>query len=564
MKLARITLLVLFLAACNAHVVNCPAGKFRIAKKCYPCSYGKYQPHSGRDHCKSCLSGQSTVTAKYGNSACAPCAAGKYSHKMAKQCSVCPKGRYGFKGESHSALCSGSCTKGHHATVIAFQGDATASCGGECTVGKFATPGKFACVVCPGNKYSAQVAAVSCTTCSDVTKADPTHTKCLKVVPTNSPTGVPTRESFTCPPGKHINPDQLNEKLDRCLFCDTGTYQSGVSQKKCLYCPPGKFTPHTGLYNVATKKGYTSCLLCPTGKYNKETARPYCHKCTAGYYGSTTGLQSDRCTAQCPAGTFGIPGASDPACTAPCAPGRYGWAGQDDQSCSGPCKAGRYSGPPAGAFGQVEALCADACPAGKFAPAGSEACTACGRLHYQSQEAQKSCKLCGIGSATTEGHSVCQVCAKGKMVNLPAGDQCVGSHPTLYPTSPPTPPTPPPTPVPTPLGCSDGSTVTAVVGAGVEAYTCTACPAGKWTTHGQKCADCNPGRYLAKEGGCQACPPGQFNTLPAQWTCKRCPVGRWRPIKYALVSHITIGGTDCIGCDAGQYSDVPGAQACKN
>jgi hypothetical protein len=108
--------------------------------------------------------------------------------------------------------------------------------------------------------------------------------------------------------------------------------------------------------------------------------------------------------------------------------------------------------------------------------------------------------------------------------------------------------------------------------------TCENCTAGRYliddetdaTFHDsvEDCAACEKGQYnqLNASHGCQICAKGTYQDATGQTTCENCTAGRYlSDDRTELILHDNI--TDCIDCDAGQYSNVVGASsecACQN
>ncbi len=97
--------------------------------------------------------------------------------------------------------------------------------------------------------------------------------------------------------------------------------------------------------------------LCSPGRYSTSGV---CVDCPAGVYGSSFGLTNASCTAPCPGGRWGAPGAGTADCSGAC-PAGYA------------CPAGFTSAIPSDSF---------KCPAGRFSLDGSSACRECAAGYY--------------------------------------------------------------------------------------------------------------------------------------------------------------------------------------
>lgn len=170
--------------------------------------------------------------------------------------------------------------------------------------------------------------------------------------------------------------------------CNWGQYSSlalvhGKFHRTCVVCPLGKFQPNAGQGGP--------CLLCPRGQWTKNDGARQCVRdqfaksdggqfegmayCPPGRYSANDasgagGVGSSECK-ECPAGRYGLAGATAQHCTGLCRPGRYGSGGSTSPMCDGECNEGVFcrAGAKAPDDGGV-------CPRGKyqFEAPGVEGC----------------------------------------------------------------------------------------------------------------------------------------------------------------------------------------------
>lgn len=184
----------------------------------------------------------------------------------------------------------------------------------------------------------------------------------------------------------------------------------------------------------------------------------------------------------------------------------------------------------------------DSCEGGRFASAGaSTACTECGAGTYSLPQAA-SCSPCQLGKFSQRGASICIGCGPGTL-----GDgqgACADCGAGTYSTG---------TEVTACLDCLSGS-----FSDEVGQTTCTLCPAGTTSPpNATSCSNCSAGTFsLEGMSVCARCPAGTFSTgvaVNSQAGCEACAPGRFSQ---------STGGTSCLICAAGAYSDG-GASQCS-
>jgi hypothetical protein len=165
--------------------------------------------------------------------------------------------------------------------------------------------------------------------------------------------------------------------------------------------------------------------------------------------------------------------------TSDCADCPAGQFSKDSARCV-ICPIGKYQG----AAGQPS--CHGNCPAGKYAPAGSEACVRCPGGKF-SNSVGYSCRNCPVGSVSAAGDVACTGCAAGHY--QPDAGQPAGSC----------------------FACPEGF----YAEGGRSSCSPTTCPLGLVSLAGAKSrtdcrGDCPPGQYVDGARGCVSCAAGSY------------------------------------------------------
>ena len=263
-------------------------------------------------------------------------------------------------------------------------------------------------------------------------------------------------------------------KRDKCSKCPPGSYCDGSSVQ--TLCVAGKYSP----------AGAALCTECGDTKSYSVKGASYCSTCVGG--SQTSG----------PVGSSLLS-----ACTA-CAAG---------SRCDG-------------------SSTAVGCTPGKYSPGGSATCLSCGEDNKYSFAGAAICRVCPVGSSTSDGTSTtrssCELCT--------SGTPCDGSS-SVVP-----------------------------------------CPAGKYAGAGAKCVSCGTDNKYADVGasGCKTCSAGLFTaggTSQTRSTCSPCPAGSScdgsSEIKQCAAGSFSEGGAGkCAACGLGygdhdnQYAEA-GANRCR-
>ena len=278
-----------------------------------------------------------------------------------------------------------------------------------------------------------------------------------------------------CPAGSQFNPQISrcqacragtfkDEYMQSCSPCLAGTYAPFESSTSCITCNAGTYQPNSGSYSpcmdcrpntyTATPRGSSSCtpcpngLLsdagsgysyectaqcpagmfgvercesCPVGTYNQLTRRRYsrdCQPCGDGFTSPLQSISSDQCKPNCPAGHYGsvwTGGSSSVACT-PCPAGTYNdKIGQTGVSACTQCQIGTAS-----LSGGAQSInTCRMCMPGSYADnTGMSVCNKCpiGTVNGMIGSTSKTlCEVCGVGTYTDNpGDSVCKECLRDK------------------------------------------------------------------------------------------------------------------------------------------------------
>eukprot|EP00826_Nyctotherus_ovalis_P041904 TRINITY_DN426_c0_g1_i4.p1 TRINITY_DN426_c0_g1~~TRINITY_DN426_c0_g1_i4.p1 ORF type:complete len:391 (+),score=0.86 TRINITY_DN426_c0_g1_i4:1433-2605(+) len=272
----------------------CPEGTYCPAKSSSPtpCAPGTYQDQKGQESCKSCgtgeysLSGAITACVKCPegsycptkNSIPIPCGLGTYSGERQIKCSQCSAG-YVCSFESKNST-SDECPKGYYCIYVNE---------------------KLKIEPCPVGKYG-------------IMEGADTETNGCKECPAG----------YFCPFNGMTVP----------ILCLAGGYCLENSPLPIL-CPDGEYNLNKG------SEFATDCKSCPAGNYCPEgTIEPL--PCKPGHYcGAGSGVTGSKKPEPCPAGTY----TSDPAASiiGDCIPCPAGYYCKEGAISPEPCPAGTYN-----------------------------------------------------------------------------------------------------------------------------------------------------------------------------------------------------------------------------
>ena len=307
-------------------------------------------------------------------------------------------------------------------------------------------------------------------------------------------------------------------------------------------------------------EAYWSAIFCPYGYYLLPTLLG-CTPCPAGTYGASwgTGTSQSLTCASCSTGKYATAGSS--ACTL-CQAGAYS-STAGTSSCQS-CSAGAYSS----ATGMTNSATCKLCTPGTYsttlaAPAVAT-CVNCSGGSYSSASGLPSasgCVSCNSGkysnATAATAVSTCQNCSSGSY------------SPALYLAS-----------SSGCIICTSGTYSSALAAASVA--TCQNCIAGTYASalgmvSSSGCAQCSPGKYAPSAGSsvCTACSMGTFCNVSGASTCLVCPSGSFsnatglsscfQCAKTGCVCPAGSYGTTavCFPCPAGTYSSNAGASICQ-
>ena len=363
----------------DSNCKDCASGRYSsktaatYESDCEACPKGKFSTAVGVSdltRCKNCPAGFEQTSP--GVAYCLPCGAGKYKTNMGfHDCSSCQSGQY-RSGDMRPRTSCTACPAGFSQGKDG-QGSCTA-----CNVGTFATNEEQAnCAPCSSNTFAGSVNSSTCIACplgfvAPVAGAS----SCERCAAGMYWSGVGSCDA--CPGGWYRS---SKDRLDRCLACDPGQYQSDSEQVLCFDCVPGKYQPQSNM---------TECLDCGVNMYQDASASTSCKSCQASF--STSGEKGKTLCSQCQAGRAG----------ANCADCPKGWySGNEDESCE-QCLPGKHAAAPGSPF------CLS-CPAGKFQQdAGAALCSDCAEGKYQDEPRQEQCKVCKEGYVPNTKLTACE------------------------------------------------------------------------------------------------------------------------------------------------------------
>jgi hypothetical protein len=203
-----------------------------------------------------------------------------------------------------------------------------------------------------------------------------------------------------------------NYDMQSCSPCLAGSYAPFEGNTECIYCNPGTYIPNSG--------SSSPCMNCPANTYSATTmGATSCTPCPNGLLTDARSGYSSDCTAQCPAGMYGVERCES------CPVGTYNrWTKQRNLYNCSPCGDGFTS--PLRSTGSDQ--CKSNCPAGHYGSVWSQpdyygssssvACIPCPVGTYNSEIGQtgvSACKPCDLGTySDSMGDSVCKECLRDK------------------------------------------------------------------------------------------------------------------------------------------------------
>jgi hypothetical protein len=526
------------------------------ATNCTACSAGEYTADPVVA-CQVCSAGSVTDTLDQpGGSSCTPCAAGRYAYvntgcgaTVTSACLRCSIGEYSAAGASQCVNCVGigmvdsdndpttpclavgACAQICPPNTEDADCDASTNCT-SCAPGNFSAGGIYtlatrcapcgpgyvdqgaaSCVPCPPGAYQPGVGS-ACILCeagrfSKLSAADSVAACEACSTGQYSSAGSPT--CTFCAAGQA---DTDSNASTVCSSCAAGRY-AGCGTITCARCAPGKVdadsnpaTPCTACpagqswQAAGTNNSISTCILCQAGRYDNDTvSTTACVQCNAGTYAAAGATACTVCA------DFGLQdGDADP--STPCVANGAGQCVQvcsvgwqdDDCDVATPCTecvAGQYS---PGGLG----LCTSACPAGAYAPRGSDPAAA-----------DFFCVGCAPGFADTDSNAWtnCTECVAGHFTAQVPSDPLEGDFVFTEANATSCKP------------CLPGTIDTD----GLSNTTCAECAIGKASSHlgstdASHCVDCQAGRWSAVNGSaaCVPCPATMYRRKSDKTGCRPC------------------------------------------
>jgi hypothetical protein len=344
-------------------------------------------------------------------------------------------------------------------------------------------------------------------------------------------------------------------------YCDVNNNE--IRCPNGTYCPPGSRSPRTctipGTICLNRHENLPSAILiCKAGKIcaNVDTPMVDCPNTKWSFLGEYAkcdfcpdthiyDINLNACSSDCPTGQID---AGDNTCTK-CNIGKFQNL-QGQESCK-ECSSGQYSD-------NKGAIGCKVCTAGYECPGNTDRLP-CQLGSYQGDSGASSCKSCGgnnkyIGASST-GATVCYFVGTGYystggtaetrtgQVECPSGHYCDGG---------------------VKFECGEGKFQSATGSASCISPQTGYYAFGQTTTTGVSEKQCEQGHFC-ENGAKKQCLEGTFNNNVGQTACSgSCQVGRSSPLGSLTASdclqcpagRTTAGGTACVTCDAGTYSDA--------
>ncbi len=220
----------------------CPAGNWLNGStdQCFKCAAGRWGSLGQTGPCMQlceagfmCQAGATSARTSY-------CPAGQFSGAGAGECTPCAAGRWSDR-VAWPAPCEANCTAGYACPAGSTNGTAE-----TCQPGRFSLTGSGVCTPCRAGRWSS--AAARWYACD-----------------------LPCREGHWCPEGSSVERE-----------CPAGNYSnSGASE--CGICPAGRFSlsrasvcDSCSAGKYSSRNGSTECVTCPEGTYSNMSGASVC------------------------------------------------------------------------------------------------------------------------------------------------------------------------------------------------------------------------------------------------------------------------------------------------
>jgi len=506
------------------HCCKCPPGTMSVLKDstsnhCELCPVGKYQSQSGKSSCNNCSVSEGNYCPGKGSSAETPCKAGNAImtdtiNNRWQRCMSITSGWYMPKG-TWDANKARRCPDG---TITL----------------KTNQHGETACRPCGRGSYNPSVR---------------NETELEIQIQDNPQIGnlyVHVKKEAAFGTNGYVQKVVSQMKLNRCICCPSGRYQSQIGKTFCHACKQGFATHVDYRCRLGVNRGVASLRESLNNTIDENT-----------------GIHGAESLKMC------VPG---------CPPGQH-----CKNVTNGQC-----------AIDSTGSVLCEACPAGRNSKLTNiqDNCDACEAGTYQRSKGQMSCEKCAHGKSSSTGAEECKRCEPGQYQQ--PGHRCQDCNTGRY----------------SKLGFATACTVcqNGTFQNQTRQSTCLHCEQGmhvpeKWHGRPEKCEACTEGRYqpytplqLQQRGTaadrCFACEAGRYNSERGADSCKLVPKGRYvndrvdfaDKIKdvQSLLPNTTVNAevitfrtgarlSDITECPAGTYSDRcmqhgyrTGADGCGN
>ena len=431
----------------------CPAGKYSEGSSpfarqpqvpCLSCAAGTYSASPGSSSCTQC---PPRMASAEGSKECLYCP--EHTYESNRQCIPCPAGSVFFGTGATSASACRFCYAGYYADGTTAEGRAKNGCM-PCKLGTFTDSkevdanGFFlsnaskSCKLCAAGTYQNIMGSSTCKPCpigtystiEGMTSSDP-YDLSIFTLGTGGYALSTTRINgcVSCPEGTYNS----GPGATSCNSCPEGTYSTSLratSVSQCLSCPKGTYSTTIGANALAAcisclpgtyseSPGATSCTKCSEGTYSttyNAVSSATCIRCQPGTYSTTKGAYSPTVCKQCPVDTY-YTSSTTTSCT-PCPPGSISAAGSTSPSACTPCSAGTYA---------INGSCR-LCSGGTYSStSGSSTCTSCptpGMYTLPGATSASDCKLCPTGLYYDYGVNLCTECPMGMYFENYVCKQC--------------------------------------------------------------------------------------------------------------------------------------------
>ena len=254
-------------------VVVCGLGQYLndSDEACLDCPFNTYMDNAKHrsKECKACGPNQITYATGTSNiSQCFSCRKGTFLNKTVSQCQRCPKGT--FQDQPSRDTCK-DCDRGK--TTLDYGTNTSSDCVVVCGLGQYLNDSDEACLDCPFNTYmdSAKHRSKECKACGPNQITNATGTSNIS-------------QCFSCRKGTF-----LNKTVSQCQRCPKGTFQDQPGQDKCTQCPDTMSTDNSGQWNKS------ACVaICGKGEFY-DSSDNRCKPCSYGTYQESENHQSTSC-----------------------------------------------------------------------------------------------------------------------------------------------------------------------------------------------------------------------------------------------------------------------------